>query len=118
MWRVDRSVLPIELDRRDIDLVGAQPHGAPEVITVAPGLELGFGRDPDGVLWPHAVGPRDLPATVGGTDQADLTVSRIGGQLTAEALAQRAAPLGHRRDAERIYTAASRPAPYASYADA
>ena len=71
----------IQVDRRDIDLVGGQLDGFLEIRPVALSLQFRVGHDPNRAVRARAVDAEDFASAVFDPDDAELRIGRLGFEI-------------------------------------
>src|SRR5712691_689276 len=81
MRRLDRAVLLVELDRRDVDFIRWPSERGLEVFPLAFRLELVVRNDADGAILSRAIHAHDLAPAVGDPDDAEFRIGGLGREL-------------------------------------
>ena len=92
MYFLDQPVAASEVERRNVDLPALQADRIAEIASVASLLQLGFGNDPNRLVWSRAVDADNLAPAVINADEPKQRVSGLGFQFCREAVGKAIAP--------------------------
>ncbi len=106
MRRLDRTVVPIELDRRDVDFVRGEPDRSGEIVPIAHSLQLGIRNDPDCPILARTIDANDLASAVVDADDTELRIGGFGRELGRIARGHAVPPSFLRRAVDGVDAAA------------
>ena len=106
MRRLDRTVVPIELDRRDVDFVRWEPDRSGEIVPVTHSLQLGIRNNSDRPILARSIDANDLASAVVDADDTELRIGGFGRELGRIARCHAVPPSFLRRAVDGIDAAA------------